>query len=276
MLRDAILAVVQGLTEFLPVSSSGHLVLIGHWLGGKDTALDGAGPVFEVIVHLGTLLAVIVFLRSQLLHLVCQAAGREGGAGRRAAGRVLATVAVATVPIGVVGLTFKDRIQSAFGDPVAAACLLLVTGAVLALTRRVEVDPRREDGARLRLEGILLWQAAAIGVAQAAAILPGLSRSGLTIGVALLLGVQRVDAGRFSFLLAIPAICGAAVVQLGDCDPALFLTARMAVSFLVAFGVGLASLALLKAMLVMRSFHLFAYYLVPAGAIALLYELVWA
>lgn len=200
-----LLAVLQGLTEYLPVSSSGHLVLGRELIPGGEALPEDASV--EVLLHLGTLLAVILFYRRQVLALAAGLVGRgqDPGAQRR----LLGLLVIATLPAVAVGLLGKDAIESAFTTPAVASACLLVTGAGLWWSRRL-VTGRRD-----------LWQITArmalvIGLAQAFAILPGISRSGATIltGMAFGLGVEAAAA--FSFLMSIPAILGAAVLKLPD------------------------------------------------------------
>ncbi len=189
------LGLVQGVTEFLPVSSSGHLVLVEHGLGVRSN-----GQALEIAVHLGTLLAVLLHYRRDLVDIVRDVLRRSPGA------RLGWMVVVGTLPAVVVGLAFKHQIDAAFGSPRAAAWGLVATGVVLLLT---PLARRRESA-----PGMLY--AFVVGCAQAVAILPGVSRSGSTIGTALFLGDDAVRAARFSFLLSIPAIGGAAVLLFAD------------------------------------------------------------
>lgn len=192
-----VLGVIQGLTEFLPVSSSGHLVILQGLAGVKTP-----GVTLEVALHLGTLLAVLVALRSDVAWLwrsCCGPGGREGKEGRR----LLWMLAVALVPTGVIGLAGKSFFERAFSSPAAAATALLGTGAVLAFT------PVLSRG-RTSLSRVRWSQAFCIGVAQGLAIFPGISRSGLTIAAALASGLEPEAAARFSFLLSVPAVLGAA------------------------------------------------------------------
>lgn len=196
----ALLAVVQGLTEFLPVSSSGHLVLSQALLEFEE-----AGMLVEVALHVGTLLAVLAVYGKDVRAVVADVLG-----GRLHDGLM---VIVGTLPVVVVGFTLKDAIEARFGDPRFAAWGLLGTAVILLLGHfgaKRAVSGGRQDGAIGPLRALL------IGCAQALAILPGISRSGSTISTALWLGVAPERAARFSFLLSIPAICGAAILMLPD------------------------------------------------------------
>lgn len=193
-----LLGIVQGLTEFLPISSSGHLVLTNYLLGVVNESL-----VFEVSVHLGTLVAVIVYFRRDLLQVIRDFFA--GGEMRRVGWLLI----LATVPTAIIGLAFKDTFEAAFASPRWASGGLLVTSLILFLAERVRREGR--PMAKTRWGTALL-----VGFFQGLAIMPGVSRSGSTIGAGLFGGMERDAAARFSFLLAIPAILGAAVLNAKD------------------------------------------------------------
>lgn len=249
-----LLAVIQGLTEFLPVSSSGHLVLI------QQRAQVFRGDVFlDVVLHVGTLLAVIAVYRREV--------GRLARFDAPAVQYLVALV-VGTLPAVVVGLLFKDAIESLFDSPRAVAVALVVTGGILLSTRRAGSQTRSLPGGWHPVAPPL-HKALLIGCAQALAIVPGISRSGSTIAASLWLGLARDEAARFAFLLAVPAILGALVLHLMDgeieteASPlALILGAA------VAFGVGLFAIRLTALMVVQRHFWKFAFYCIPLGVLA--------
>jgi undecaprenyl-diphosphatase len=191
-LRAVVLALVQGVTEFLPISSSAHLILVPVLLGWPDQGL-----AFDVAVNTGTLLAVVVYFRRDLADLV---RGLAGGAARvegMPPRRFVAAMAVGTVPVAVGGLVFHDWIGTAGRSPTLIAATSIVFG--LALWWADRTGARRRD-----LDGLGIADAAWIGLAQALALVPGTSRAGITITAALALGFHRPAAARFSFLLAIP------------------------------------------------------------------------
>jgi len=190
VIRYLILGVVQGLTEFLPVSSSGHLVL-----AQRVFHLDPPGTLVEATLHLGTLIAVLLLFRRDIVQLLRGLFIR--GKERMEVGRLV----IATVPIALVGFLLRTQIEQAFSSVLLVGVCLLVTAGILFLADRASRSTRRSS--------IRLFDALLIGFAQAAALLPGISRSGATIGAGLLLGVRGSQAARFSFLLAIPAILGA-------------------------------------------------------------------
>ncbi len=205
------LGVVQGLTEFLPVSSSGHLVAFQHVLG-----LQSPEFLFDVVVHGGTLLAVLLVYGRDLLEIIRQtllAAAdtvRQGNARavwrNRPYFRLAVYLLIGSVPAASAGLLFQDALEAAFGSLVSVGSMLLLTGAFLYGTRFRTAAVR--DLAALRLRDSL-----AIGVAQSLALLPGVSRSGITISAGLFCGLNRDLSARFSFLLSVPAILGANLLQ---------------------------------------------------------------
>lgn len=196
-----LLGILQGITEFLPVSSSGHLVLAQSLLPG----FQEPAALFDAILHGGTLVAVLVYFRTDVTALL-SCLRRGGDPGHR---RLLLWLVAGTVPTGVVGVLFKGPLETLFEAPRFAAAMLLVTGALLWVS---ETLARPGDS----LERLGFRRAFGIGLAQGLAIIPGISRSGTTIAAATLLGIRGEDAARFSFLLAIPAILGALVLQLPE------------------------------------------------------------
>lgn len=251
-LEYIILGVVQGLTEFLPVSSSGHLVL-GQELLGASTP---DSILFEIAVHLATLLAVFVVFWERIKRLAAFPFQRAGGPlMMRDEARWWLHVIAGTLVTGVIGIAFKDTLESLFNKPLLVAVMLTVTGAILFGTKFAG----RGEGRRLVVAP--LWIGAAIGLAQALAITPGISRSGATIAVALYLGLQRDDAGEFSFLLAIPAILGAALLHAKDLSGINGAEiGPLLAGFIAAFVVGLIALKVLLRFVRQGKLHVFAWY----------------
>ncbi len=197
----ALLGVVQGLAEFLPISSSGHLVIIQRWLGMVEPALT-----FNVAVHFGSLLAVVAALRAEWIFMAQSLFGKAGA--RNAEGRRLFfLLVVASLPVAVVGFLARDLIESTFASPWVPAFMLFATGGLLWLA----------DGAGGKmgrsLERIRFQDALTMGIGQAVALLPGLSRSGSTMCFGLFSGLDRSAAARFSFLMAVPAVFGATLLE---------------------------------------------------------------
>lgn len=257
---DAILlGIIQALTEFLPVSSSGHLVL-GQELFGIDT---GGGIAFEVAVHLGTLFTVVFYYRQELVQLINSLAKNGVQDGSLSGWRAVGYYGIASVPAAVIGLGFKDELQRMFGAPVLVSVALIVTGIVLLSTQYAE-----------RSKASFSWRTALlVGCAQACAILPGVSRSGSTIAAALWLGISRRDAAQFSFILSIPVIAGASLLQLLDLlaqSPPPEVWRLLAISAFVAFAVGLLALRFLLKMIDRGAFPRFGWYCILAGTVTLI------
>ncbi len=270
------LGLLQGLTEFLPVSSSGHLVLAQRLFG-----LSIPGVLLEVTVHVGTALAVVVLFARELWAMIVAVArwpfrnrrGIRGTAAVRAdyAWRGLATnVVIATVVTGIIGIAFQPYFREAFDTPRVAAVMLLVTGVVLYASRflrpgrRAQTDLGPADA---------VW----VGAAQGLAILPGLSRSGLTMVSGLSRKLTGEAAARFSFLLSLPAIAGATLIEtVGSPDLSAAIAAGLPISGLAlalgaAFLSGLAAMSFMVRLVGRGHLHRFAWYCWIAGAAALLW-----
>lgn len=265
-LQALVLGVVQGATEFLPISSSGHLVLI-PWILGWEIDLESYLP-FAVVVHWGTVLAVVVSLRRELWALVRAAA--SGLWARRPLGsseaRLAWLLALATVPAAAAGVLFEQQVERAFGAPETVALLLWGTALLLLAGERLAGDSSRELSQIRAQDGLL------IGLAQALALLPGISRSGATMAAGVGRGLSRPAAARFSFLLGVPIMLGAGAVALADLSRqpgAASLIAPLLVGFFSAAAVGLLAIRWLLAYLSRGSLRVFAGYCALAGAAAL-------
>lgn len=243
-----VLGIVQGLTEFLPVSSSGHLVIGETLLGLRLRSLT-----FEILVHVATLGAVLVVLRSSLWRLV---RGHDPS--------YTAKVLLACVPAGLVGVLFRDSVERIFHDPGLTGAGLIFTGCVLFAVRYLRPGDRSAP---------TYLGALAIGLAQVVAILPGVSRSGMTIAAALALGVGGTAAAEFSFLVSLPVIAGAALLQTRDVvhEGVGLDAAVVAIGFLSAFGFGILAIRVVYGLLARHRFSDFAFYCWPAGGAFLLY-----
>lgn len=257
-LIDAILlGILQGATEFLPVSSSGHLVLAQQMLDG----FDQPGVLFDVLLHVGTMIAVILYFRKDLAGLISSLWRRDEAAPAQQF--QLWLLVVGSVPTAVIGLLFKDFFTGLFHRPDLVGAMLLVTGSLLWLAERL----RRRGPSRQQL-GLL--DALVVGTAQGAAIIPGISRSGTTIAVLLMRGVDGEVAARFSFLLALPAVFGAALLSLNDLSAvATGLLPAYLAGTLAALITGLLCIHLLLGIIRRRRLHLFAFYCWVAGALSL-------
>jgi len=282
ILQAILLGVLQGATEFLPVSSSGHLVLV-PWLFGWSS---NPSLAFDVIVHWATALAVIAYfwrdwvtllragLRAvpALVHALSPKTRRPNDRDLwdTPETRLLALLVLATVPAAVAGALFEDFFERMFARPAAAAAFLLVTAAILALSEWL--------GRRQRDMRSLTWKDALfVGIAQALAIFPGLSRSGATISAGMARGLRRGEAARFSFLLSTPIIIGAGVFSLLDLSEAGALASQAGVliaGFLAAAVVGLLVIHLLLRFVQRRPLYVFAVYCAAMGLAALIVALV--
>lgn len=251
--QGILLGLVQGLTEFLPVSSSGHLVVAQAAVG-----LAIPGVFVEVVLHVATLLAVFIVYARRIAAVV-----RGCLAGHRHAWVLVGLLVIGSVPAGVVGLLFKEAFERAFDSLALVGVDFLVTGAILWSTRPI--------AHRAAHEVPTVVGALAIGIAQALAILPGISRSGTTVSMALWLGVKPEEAAEFSFLLAVPAIAGAALLQIPDITGG---TSRvgwgpLAVSFAASLVAGVVAIRFLVALLRRGRFYRFAPYCWGIGVLTL-------
>ena len=254
-----ILGIVQGLTEPLPVSSSAHLVIVPALIPG----FQQPDVAFDVLLHLGTLLAVVFFLRREIGELFFSLLPGQGPAengpeidpGEKAANRrMVLWLAVGTFLTGVIGILFKDGIERLFESVETTAFMLLITGLLLFLSDRVKTNRRRKGEMNLK-DAIIL------GLAQTAALIPGISRSGSTITFGIFRGLERKTSATFSFLLSIPAISGAVLLKAGDLLrlPASDLPALCA-GFLAAAVTGFLALKLLFTIINKTGLRPFAYY----------------
>ncbi|MGD8440829.1 MAG: undecaprenyl-diphosphate phosphatase [Holophagae bacterium] len=249
-----VLGLLQGLTEFLPVSSSGHLALAQLVIPG----FHQPGVLFDAMLHVGTAGAVVWYERRQIGRWLSTGSGR----------RLVALLLVGLAATAVVAFPIKAIAEAAFARPVWIGMALVATGVVVALTRWM---PGGSDGERT-----MSWhQAVAIGLAQGAAVFPGLSRSGMTITAALASGLDRTWAARFSFLLGVPAILGVAALELLGERQALAAAgasywAACAVGTVAAAVSGLVALHVVVAALSSRVFHRFAWYCLPVGVLVVL------
>ncbi len=264
----AVLGVIQGLTEFLPISSSGHLVLFQHLFGLREPEI-----FFDVSVHVGTLLAICVFFSKDLREIVTTLfsvstwSGREGGLWQsicqKPEMRLLGLILVGTVPTALLGLVFWPMADKFFSSVQIVGIMLIVTGLLLWLTRGLKRGGR--NAAQLTI-----WDALFIGVIQGVAILPGISRSGATIAMGLFRGVNRVTAARYSFLLSIPAIIGAMALELGEAIASgLPPAGGVLLGTFVAAAVGYAALRFLLHLVKKGKLHAFAFYCWLLGVVVI-------
>lgn len=263
--HTTVLGLLQGVAEFLPISSSGHLVigkaLLRQLVPGSEegvASLPDDDPTLEIALHAGTLLSILVVYRNDLLRVI-----RDR--------RLIGLVVLATIPVGVIGVLLKDVIGQLFSSPFAAGCALLCTASFLVVGRRLQ-QIQKEHQPNSFGRSLL------IGLAQAVAIVPGISRSGSTIAAALACGLSREEAARFSFLIAIPAIGGATVLQAKDLLSGEAVSTLpimpVVVGTIVAFVTGVASLQLLLKLLMKDRLLWFAGYCFLAGSATIIWQLM--
>lgn len=273
LLEALILGIVQGATEFLPISSSGHLVLVPWWFGWDNPSL-----FFDLILHLGTLVAVLSYfwrdwltLLRTALRIAPQIRSIKNVMNQDPDARLLILLIVATVPAAAIGAIFSGVFEAAYANPKQVAAELLVTAAILVSTERFRSADRPVTALSIR-------EAVVVGLAQALAIFPGISRSGTTIATGMWRGLSRSEAARFSFLLSAPIIFGAAAWQTlqvildGETISSDELTA-MAVGFTASLIVGYLSIWGLMRLLRQRRLYGFAIYCALVGTISLLVAL---
>jgi undecaprenyl-diphosphatase len=261
ILQSVFLGVVQGLTEFLPVSSSGHLVFFQSLFEMKEPQI-----FFDVMLHLGTLLAVVVFFRTDIWK-IAQGLGAVLKRRDKSSSQVklLLLIIIATLPTGMMGLLFKDWFESLFSKPKVVGGMLLITGMLLWLTRWTKREGKPLDHMRW-------FDAILIGIAQGVAIIPGISRSGATISMGLFLGLDRELSGKFSFLLSIPAILGATLLEFRKMDMGEELWTIL-MGTIIAFGIGIVSLLFLMKIVKGGKIFNFSYYCWSLGIIMIIFSL---
>ena len=250
--ESTFLGLVQGLTEFLPVSSSGHLVIIQKLLNlGKQIE-------FDVFLHFATLIAVLIFFKNDILEIL------KGILGKSEAGlKTLIGIIVGSVPTAVIGLLFKDFFEEKFSQPKTVAAMWLVTGFILWFSSKFsKSDTVNKNYSNTKITDFLL-----VGLFQGIAIMPGISRAGITISVALLLGFNRNWAFKYSMLLSVPAILGAGLLELKNFS----VDTNILAGGLVAIISGILALYILSKIVIGKKFHLFSYYLWTVGIIGLLF-----
>ena len=240
-IQALILGIVQGLTEFLPVSSSGHLVLAQHILG-----VDEAGVLLEVILHMGTLAAILVYFYDDLKRLLL-----EFKKGEKDAKNSVIFLIIATLPAVCAGLVLQDTIESTFTIAIVK-WMFMITGLVVGGTYFFKNQPKRE---------MVLMIAFCIGLAQTFALLPGISRSGITISVALIMGIQHQKAAKFAFFMAIPVLLGAGLLQAISIEPqSNILSTPLIVGFISSAVTGYLVISWLLDVISRGKFYLFSLY----------------
>ena len=245
-----ILGIIQGLTEFLPISSSGHLVLIQHILGIEEN-----GNEFEVLVHIGTLASILVVFSNDIKFLISDFKSEKNQS-------YIIFLFVASLPAAILGILFKDYFELFFDDYFTVSIALMFTGLILILSYFFK--PKNTN--------LNIISSVLIGLFQALAIMPGISRSGMTISVALLIGIKAKDAAKFSFLMAIPIISGAGFLTLLDSFNNFSITASHGFAAITSsFLVGIFALKWLLIWLGKGKFHYFGIYCLIIGFFTMIY-----
>ena len=252
-----VLAIVQGLTEFLPISSSGHLVIVGEILAAWSGQKPPESLNLTIVLHLGTLMSILVFYARRIVHIITE--------DRRTIGLLI----VGSIPAVIVGLPLNHYYEKLLDNPMLTGFMLLLTGVVLLTSARCKQGTGN-------YQQLTLWRALAVGVSQAAAILPGISRSGTTICTGLGVGMTGESAATFSFLLAIPVIGGASLLKLKDivfaAEPTTSVV-NLLIGAAIAFAVGLVALRWLVSWLAKGRLWWFAPWCFVAGTAVLCWQL---
>ncbi|MFC1557857.1 undecaprenyl-diphosphate phosphatase [candidate division KSB1 bacterium] len=269
-LKSILLGIIQGLTEFLPVSSSGHIVLAKELF-----SIQSYGLLYEVMLHFGTFLSVLVIFRKEIYAICVSLVGGIAEAYREKSLKKLTNnpdsllgvlIIVATIPGGVAGLVFKDTISCLFRNPLFVSFSLILTGIILYLTRFIK-EQKKE---------LSFMQAAIIGCAQICALIPGISRSGMTISTGIFCGISREKAVKFSFYLSLPLILGATILELIDSfsfsNPEVN-SIQLLTGLITAFLFGYGAIKILLKVVIAGKFYLFSYYCAVAGIVSLIYFL---
>lgn len=252
LVEAVFLGVVQGLTEWLPISSSGHLVIVQQVFGIE------APLMFDVMLHLGTVVAVVAFFRKEIMRALRTIWRWDMYAG----GRMISYIILGTIPVAVFGFFFYDIISSTFGRLYDVGMLMLLMGFILFNTRFARGERK-----------LNMKDATLVGVAQASALFPGISRSGATISMALMRRVRKETAFVFSFMLAIPAILGATALELYWAGSSHYIiTPDMVVGFIVSAVVGYMSLDIFRQFVMKKKLYKFAFYCWVVGLLVLFYS----
>lgn len=267
LLEAFLLGILQGITEFLPVSSSGHLVL-AQSLFGRD--MD-TGLTFEIVVHFGSFCSIVLYYRKLIAEIIGDVfksvtpQGLKSGMYKTNPNvKFSLLILVSMIPAMIVGFTLKDVIEELFMNPFFVSCMLLITGTLLFSTKFV----KNPDGDVNLLRSIMM------GIAQAFAIIPGISRSGSTISIGLFTGVKREEVANFSFLMVLPVLAGAMLLAFLDLMETGIETSAiiiLIIGFLASFIAGYMALSYLVALLKREKFYYFSYYCWAVGIAGAIY-----
>ncbi len=259
IVEAVILGIIQGFTEFLPISSSAHLIVIPWMFGWQGTLVDSLN--FDVALHAGTLVAIVAYFWKDWLDLLISFfSGMREGTWRTGEGRLVWYIVLATLPAGILGVKYEHVVEESFRNPLLIAISLVTVSIIIWAADRYS---RKTDG----IQRMTLGHALIIGCAQATALVPGVSRSGSTIIGGLLTGYTRESAARFSFLLSTPVIAGAAVLKLHKLHLAPGELAPFAAGVACSAVVGYASIKFLLSYLNRHSLNLFVWYRLALAAV---------
>ncbi|WP_455645951.1 undecaprenyl-diphosphatase UppP [Methanosphaera sp.] len=268
-----ILGAVQGISEFLPISSSGHLVIIPHLLGVET------GLAFDTILHIGTLVAIFTFFWNDIINLIKGfiisliniTEGKDKfieGLRKVPEERFAWLIIIATIPTGIMGLLFKDAIETIFRGTIFVGIFLIITGIILYYSER-------HSSGNITEKDMSFKQAIIIGICQGFAVLPGISRSGSTIASGLCLGLNREYAARYSFLLSLPSVIGAGLIQVKDIATIDASFTVLIAGFISSVIFGYLSIKLLMKMIEGWSLDVFAYYCWIVGALTTILSIIF-
>jgi undecaprenyl-diphosphatase len=267
ILKAIILGLVQGLTEFLPISSSGHLVLAQSILKIKETPL-----FFDIMLHFGTLMAVIVFFWRDIWEILSALFGRDPNIRKStkhyktkySARRFALYIIIGTIPTVIIALILKKTVENAFMNPLLVSIMLIFTGLILFVSGKFGQKEKS-----LNVINSLI-----IGIAQGIATLPGISRSGTTISTALILGIDNEKSARFSLLMSLPAILGATILEIKDIESIDVSIGSIIAGVLVAFITGYIAIKFLVRVLSHGHFSKFAYYCWVIGILGIIWHVI--
>lgn len=270
IIQSIIIGIVQGLTEFLPVSSSAHLVFVPYLLGTESSL------AYDTLLHIGTLVAVVVYFWNDLLHMIKSflSSLTDIPRGRLISGiredkfkKLAWFIIIGSIPAGLAGILLKDFFEGLFNNIPAVGFFLIITGILLYSSEMISRKISKKSGVKeMNVKNSLI-----IGVAQACSIAPGISRSGATISTGLFLGLERELAARFSFLLSIPAILGAALVQIKDISSLMDMTTGAALAgFIAAIITGYLAIKIVLKLITEKNLLIFAYYCWIVGPLAII------
>jgi undecaprenyl-diphosphatase len=246
LIEILILAVVQGLTEWFPISSSGHLVIAQKYLGLNLPI------IFSVMLHMGTVIVILIVFRKEIVDIVKSLVKRDFETEE---GKFALFIAVGSLPIALIGFFFHDFFESLFDNLFLIGAALLVMGIVLFFSEK-----------RMGNRNLSVLDSLLIGLAQAVAIIPGISRSGITVATGLLRKIDKITVFRYSFLLSVPAVIGATILESRELFVDNIDTPPLIFGVTISMIVGYISLKLLQKIIVREKFHLFAYYCLTVGA----------